>query len=69
MRFGHHYLTVAECSAPPKTMAPTKKRRRSAAARRPKSQWMKTFHFTPPDKAALSAIPKSSENRGTKLIR
>ena len=26
---------------------------------RPKSQWMKNFHFTQPDKAALSAIPAS----------
>ena len=69
IRFRHHYLTVAECSAPAKTMAPKKKLRRAAAAPRPKSQWMKNFHFTPPDKASLAAIPTVSKSRGTKLIR
>jgi len=54
----------------PKAGAAAKNKLRTpAAAPRPKSQWMKTFHLTRPDKTALSAIPTSPGARGAKLIR
>ncbi len=68
VRFRSHYLAVTECA--PRSKAPAAKLPRLATPKfskgsRPKSQWMKNFHFTSPDKAALSAIPKPR----TKLIR
>ena len=61
VRFRTHYLAVTECQPRPKVAA-MRLPRPTAIARskgpRPKSQWMKNFHFTSPDKAALSAIPK-----------
>jgi transposase len=57
VRFRDHYLGVSECLARPKVAAPAKKLKRPATGLRPKSQWMKNFHFTHPDKAALSVIP------------
>ena len=68
VRFRGHYLVVTECLAQPKAVATPKKLRKSAPAPRPKSQWMKNFRLTSPDKSALSAIPISPIN-GTKLIR
>jgi hypothetical protein len=68
IRFRSHYLAVTECrprsqAAPAvRPPAPTPK---SSKGPRPKSQWMKNFRFTNPDKAALSAIPSPR----TKLIR
>jgi len=58
VRFREHYLEVTECQPRPKGTAA--RPRRKAVAARPKSQWMKNFHLTSPEKAALSAIPKSS---------
>jgi transposase len=70
MRFRSHYLVVTECAVRPKAVAAAKnKLRTTAAASRPKSQWMKNFHLTCPDKAALSALPTPSGIRGAKLIR
>jgi hypothetical protein len=68
VRFRNHYLMVTECSARPKASAVTKKLAKSAAAPRRKSQWMKNFHLTRPDKSAFSAI-SISRTSGTKLIR
>jgi hypothetical protein len=69
VRFRHRYLTVTECAARPKVGAVRKKPAALPKAPRPKSQWMKNFHLTRPDKAAFSAIPTSSAIRGAKLIR
>lgn len=69
VRFCGHYLGVTECSVLPKVMAAATKIRKPATGPRPKSQWMKNFYLTRPDKTALSAIPTSSAIRGTKLIR
>ena len=68
VRFRNQYLIVTECSARPKASAVTKKLAKSAAAPRRKSQWMKNFHLTRPDKSAFSAI-SISRTSGTKLIR
>jgi transposase len=57
VRFRDHYLGVSECLARPKVAAPAKKLKQPATGPRPKSQWMKNFHFTHPDKAALSVTP------------
>jgi hypothetical protein len=69
VRFRDHYLRVSECSVRPKAVAPTKKLKKHTLAPRPKSQWMKNFYFTHPDKAALSGIPAASTIRGAKPIR
>src|ERR1019366_1549971 len=59
VRFRNRYLAVTECAERPKAVAAGKKPAVSPKAR-PKSQWMKNFHLTPLDKAALSAIPAAS---------
>ena len=59
VRFRNRYLAVTECAERPKAVAAGKKPRASHKART-KSQWMKNFHLTPLDKAALSAIPTAS---------
>jgi hypothetical protein len=60
VRFRDHYLGVSECSVRPKAVAPAQKLSETATAPRPKSQWMKHFYLTRPDKAALSAIPSAA---------
>jgi hypothetical protein len=60
VRFRTHYLAVTECHPRPKVL--TARSSSPAAATkpkspRPKSQWMKHFHLTSPDKAALSVLP------------
>jgi hypothetical protein len=58
VRFGKRYLSVAECQPRPKVAAaPPPRRKREPAVPQAKSQWMKNFHLTRPEKAALSAIP------------
>jgi hypothetical protein len=57
VRFRDRYVEVSECAVRPKVAAPVKKPQKQSSGPRPKSQWMKNFHFTNPDKAALSAIP------------
>ena len=69
VRFRDRYLGVSECSVRPKVAAvPAKKLQKHVSIARPKSQWMKNFYFTRPDKAALSAIPAAAI-AGTKSIR
>jgi len=58
VRFREHYLTVTECQPQPKV--PVARPSRKPPATRPKSQWMKNFHLTHPEKAALSAVPNPS---------
>jgi hypothetical protein len=69
VRFRNRYLSVSECLVRPKAVGPAKTLKKRAAAPRPKSQWMKNFYLTPPDKAALAAIPAASEIRAPKPIR
>jgi hypothetical protein len=61
VRFRTHYLAVTECHPRPKVPAAARSSSPAAATQpkspRPKSQWMKNFYFTSPDKAALSVIP------------
>ena len=67
VRFREHYLAVAECRRQPKI--PTARPRRKAPAPQVKSQWMKNFHLTSPEKTAMSLIPASSPVRGLKPIQ
>ena len=71
VRFGKRYLTVTACRPRPKVPKPkvTAGRLRKPVAPRAKSQWMKNFHLTSPEKAALSVIEASSQARGLKPIR
>jgi transposase len=71
VRFGKRYLTVAACQPRPKVPKPkvTPGRARKPAAPRMKSQWMKNFHLTSPEKTALSVIAVSNQVRGLKPIR
>jgi hypothetical protein len=57
VRFRDRYVEVSECLVRPKVAAPARKHEKHVPGPRLKSQWMKNFHFTHPDKAALSAIP------------
>jgi len=54
VRFRDRYLAVSECRPQPKVLAP--KTSKSAMPRQ-RSQWMKNFHLTSPEKTALSALP------------
>ena len=56
VRFRDRYLEVNECSVRPKVAAPARRPKKQVSGR-PKSQWMKNFYFTNPDKATLSAAP------------
>jgi hypothetical protein len=56
VRFRDRYVQVNECSVRPKVAAPARRPKKQVSGR-PKSQWMKNFYFTNPDKAALSAAP------------
>jgi transposase len=71
VRFGKRYLTVTACQPRPKVPKPkvTAGRPHKPAAPRAKSQWMKNFHLTSPEKAALSVIEASPQVRGSKPIR
>lgn len=71
IRFGKRYLTVTACQPQPKVSMPkaTVKPARKTAGPRAKSQWMKNFHLTSPEKTALSVIEASSQVRGLKPIR
>ena len=60
VRFGKRYLSVAECQPRPKVAVAPPRRKRKPAAPQVKSQWMKNFHLTRPEKAALFAIPVAS---------
>jgi hypothetical protein len=69
VRFRDRYLAVSQCSVRPKAVDATKKLRKPAPAPRPKSQWMKNFYLTRPDKALLSAIPTGFRIHAAKFIR
>jgi hypothetical protein len=73
VRFKNHYLEISECQPRPKVQspkAPAPHRARKPAAPSAKSQWMKNFHLTSPEKVALSAaVPASFPLRGAKNIR
>jgi hypothetical protein len=71
VRFGKRYVTVTACQPRPKVPKPkvAMGRARKPAAPRAKSQWMKNFHLTSPEKAALSVIEASPQVRGLKPIR
>jgi transposase len=68
VRFGQRYVTVTACLPPPKVsklkMNPSSVRK--PAQPRAKSTWMRNFHLTSPDKAALSVIEMSLPVRGLK---
>jgi hypothetical protein len=71
VRFGQRYVTVTACQPPPKV---AKLKVNPSSARKPpapraKSTWMKNFHLTSPEKAALSVIDMSPPVRGLKPIR
>jgi len=71
VRFRQHYLSVAECLPRPKALKPPAATRptRKPAAPRTKSQWMKNFYLTSPEKAALSSTGASPRAGGAKPIR
>jgi hypothetical protein len=68
VRSGQRYLTVTECHPPAKLTQP---KATPSRARKPraKSQWMKNFYLTSPEKRALSAGNLSVPGRGIKPIR
>jgi transposase len=71
VRFRQRYVTVTACQPPPKV---AKLKVNPSSARKPpapraKSTWMKNFHLTSPEKAALSVIEMSPPVRGLKPIR
>jgi hypothetical protein len=68
VRFGKRYLSATECQPRPKVAAERQHQKRKSAAPRAKSQWMKNFHLTSPEKTALSVIVKQAGVRGGKLI-
>jgi transposase len=71
VRFGQRYLTVTACQPRPKVPKPQVSVRRPRKPPTPgaKSQWMKNFHLTSPEKTALSVLDVSSQVRHLKPIR
>jgi hypothetical protein len=68
VRFGKRYLAVTQCQPRPKVAKPKAIPKRKAAAPRAKSQWMKNFRLTRPEKTALDGIAPPPI-RGAKPIR
>jgi hypothetical protein len=68
VRFGKRYVAVTQCAPRPKVPSPKVHPKRKAAAPRAKSQWMKNFRLTSPEKTALDAIAPPPI-RGAKPIR
>jgi transposase len=68
VRFGKRYLAVTQCQPRPKVARPKVIPKRKAAAPRAKSQWMKNFRLTRPEKTVLDGIAPSPI-RGAKPIR
>ena len=56
VRFRNRYLSVTQCQPRPKVTAARQHQKRKPAAPRGKSQWMKNFRLTSPEKTAMSAI-------------
>ena len=73
IRFRSHYLEVTECFERPKAVPKVKKQEKTKVTPHVtsprKSQWMKNFTLTPPDKAALSITQTVAVEPGKKLIR
>ncbi|MDQ6664531.1 MAG: hypothetical protein M3Z23_09065 [Acidobacteriota bacterium] len=59
VRFRDRYLAVEECQPRPKASLAPPPPRRKPATPRPKSQWMKNFYLTSPEKAALAVLPEN----------
>src|SRR5580700_10545530 len=68
VRFGKRYVAVTQCQPRPKVPRPKVYPNRKPAAPRAKSQWMKNFRLTSPEKTALDAIAPPAI-RSAKLIR
>jgi len=68
VRFGTRYVAVTQCQPRPKVPTPKVHPKRKATAPRAKSQWMKNFRLTSPEKTALDAIVPPPI-RSTKPIR
>ncbi len=68
VRFGKRYLAVTECQPRPKVPSPKAHPSKKPAAPRAKSQWMKNFRLTSPEKTALSVLA-TPQTRGAKPIR
>jgi hypothetical protein len=68
VRFGKRYVAVTQCQPRPQVASPKVSPKRKQAAPRAKSQWMKNFRLTSPEKTALSAIAPR-QIRGAKPIR
>jgi hypothetical protein len=56
VRFGKRYLRVTECQPRPKVAATRQPQKRKPAVPRAKSQWMKNFRLTSPEKTVFSTI-------------
>jgi len=67
VRFGTRYVSVTECQPRPKVMAAAHSRK--TATPPVKSQWMKNFRLTSPEKTALAAVAATSRSHRAKLIR
>jgi hypothetical protein len=69
VRFGKRYVAVTQCQPRPKVTRPkVRSSTRKPAAPRAKSQWMKNFRLTSPEKTALDVIAPPPI-RGAKPIR
>jgi hypothetical protein len=68
VRFDKRYVAVTQCQPRPKVPSPKVRPKRKSTAPRAKSQWMKNFRLTSPEKTALDAIAPPPI-RGAKPIR
>jgi transposase len=68
VRFGKRYVAVTQCQPRPKVTRPKVRSKPKPAAPRAKSQWMKNFRLTSPEKTALDVIAPPPI-RGAKPIR
>ena len=69
VRFRNVYLEVTECFERPKAVPAAKQKKKAVSTPRPKSQWMKNFKLTAPDKAALCPTPAVTSSASKKAIR
>ena len=69
VQFRKVYLEVSECFERPKVARAPKKPKKASPTPRPKSQWMKNFKLTAPDKADLCPTPTSTSLVRKKVTR